>query len=519
MPRVGVGLAGLVVAFAVVAGCGTSAPPAGSPSASTAAPTSTSTPSPTVPASPTAIVTPAPSTPGAAPSSWQVVDTPAGLGPGHLRDLTTFRGSLVAVGASDASLGRIWSSPDGEAWTSISGSIALDGMRLNSIAVGEQGIVVVGWMDSGAVALFSPDGISWSRRPLPGSHPGSSAMSVAWRDGRYVAVGGGGEPNAAVSWQSDDGRSWTRVAIVTEGDQESLSSVVAGPAGFVAAGTRGGHGTTWTSADGQAWTRTDLPDSTGADPGRIRFIDSTLFLPDAESMLWTSSDGRHWARTTVPGFGVGVFDVAAIPGGLIAVGRSSDGSESGVVATAGSDSMVWTTQPIEPARGGALEAAILMAPDGRKLIGVGMNISGDTVFSLANPGSLLTNPSGLSLAAFDIHTRTSTDGSTVVQIRIRVEVTSSVVVRLAQGGKTAWPRFSMKQVGNHALFDALTPTGPALLAAGSTTAYDLTFDAPQSYGGTAQPATLGTWVLDMQLEDETGRAMELTIPVTISGTT
>ena len=67
------------------------------------------------------------------------------------------------------------------------------------------------------------------------------------------------------------------------------------------------------------------------------------------------------------------------------------------------------------------------------------------------------------------------------------------------------------------MFDAPTPAGPALLAAGSTTAYDLTFDAPQGYRGTAEPATLGTWVVDMQLENEAGQAIELTIPVTISG--
>ncbi len=516
MPRIGVGGALLVVAAAIVVGCGASTISSGSPNASTAAPPSTSAPSLTAAASPTAIVTPTPSAPVDAPVSWQGVDIRTDLGPGHLRDVASFRGSLIAVGAGDAGVGWIWSSPDGEAWTSISGSLALDGMRLNSIAVGDQGIVAVGWMDSGAVALFSPDGISWSRRPLPGSHPGSSAMSVAWRAGRFVAVGGGGEPNAAVSWQSADGTSWTRAFIVTEGDQESLASVVDGPAGFIVAGARGGHGTTWTSADGQTWTRADLPGSIRADPGRLRFVGGTLFLPDADGMLWTSSDGRHWARTTVPGFGVGVFDVAAIPGGLIAVGRSGDGDEPAVVATAGSDPMAWTAQPIEPARGGALEAAILMAPDGQSLIGVGMNIAGETVFSLAHPASLLTNPAGLSLAASDINTQTSTDGATVEQIRIRVEVTSARDVALAQGGKTPWPQFSMKQDGNHALFGAPTPTGSALLVAGSTTAYDLVFDAPKGYGGTAQPATLGSWVLDMQLEDEAGQPIELMVPVTIS---
>ncbi len=386
MPRIGVGAVLLVVAAAIVVGCRASPIPPELPDASTAAAPSKSVPSPTVPPRPRPTGLP---TPIAEPTSWQILASPAGVGPGHLRDIVSFRGSLIAVGASDADLGRIWSSPNGEAWASISGSLALDGMRLNSIAVGDQGIVVVGWMDTGAVALFSSDGISWSRQPLPGSHPGSSAMSAAWRAGRFVVVGGGGEPNAAVSWQSDDGRSWTRTFIVTEGDRESLASVVAGPTGFLVAGARGGHGTIWSSADGETWIRADLPGSSRADPGRIRFIDGTIFLPDIDGTMWTSSNGRQWTRTTVPGFGVGVFDVAAIPGGLIAVGRSGDGDEPAVLATAGSDPTAWTAQPIDPARGNALEAAILMAPDGGSLIGVGMNVAGDSVFSLANPGSLL----------------------------------------------------------------------------------------------------------------------------------
>jgi len=290
----------------------------------------------------------------------------------------------------------IWSSPDGEVWRSIAGATPLDGVHLQAVAAGDPGIVVVGWSETDAVALFSPDGISWSRRPLPGSHPGSSIVSVAWHQGRFVAVGGGGEPGAVVSWMSDDGRTWVPVSIFAEGNQASLNSVAAGPDGFVADGMYRRHPATWTSPDGKGWKRSDLPGSTAADPGRLRFAGGRFFLPLAGGELLSSTDGQHWSRTTVPGFGVGVFDVAAIPGGFVAVGRSSEGSEPipgsyipGVVATAEGDLTRWTLQPADAVMSGALPSSALVSPDGRYLVGVGMSISGESVFLLPDPSVIL----------------------------------------------------------------------------------------------------------------------------------
>jgi hypothetical protein len=305
--------------------------------------------------------------------------------------MAPFQGSLVAVGATDDALGVIWSTTDGETWKSIAGSTALDGMLLYAVAVGDPGIVAVGWSESDAIALFSPDGISWSRQQLPGSHPGSSIEAVAWQRGRFVAVGGGGEPGAAVSWMSTDGRDWTRVSIIEEGNQASLNSVAAGPDGFVADGMDRGHAAVWTSSDGNAWQRTDLPGSTADDPGRLRYADGHFFLPVTGGDLLSSTDGQRWVRTTVPGFGVGVFDVAAIPGGFIAVGRSSEGSQPGVVATADSDVTRWTLQPADPVLDGALASSVLAWPDSAHLVGIGSSISGESVFLLANPAALV-NP-------------------------------------------------------------------------------------------------------------------------------
>lgn len=503
MARVGLRLAGILTV--VLAGCGstTVATPSSHPPSGAVVPS----------ASPS---TASPAATSSAQTGWRVVSTSSTLGPGHLSDVTTFRGSLVAVGANDAALGRIWSSPDGAAWTSTAGALPLDGMLLSSIAAGDPGLVVVGWSDSDAVALFSADGTSWSRQSLPGSHPGSSAMSVAWHGGRFVAVGGGGEPNAAVSWASADGQSWTRVSIIQEGTKASLSSVAAGPGGFVADGMSRGRVTVWRSTDGVSWTRHELPDASASDPTRLRYTGGRFFLPTAGGDLWTSTDGLAWTRTTLPGFGVGAFDVAAIPGGFVAVGRSSDGSEPGVVATTGEDAAEWTVRPADRALEGALPSTLIVSPDGALLVGVGLTISGDSVFLFGQPATLLDS-STLTLAASGIHVTMAGDG-TVQQIRMRVTVASTQDIRIASGGKSTWPRFGVKEVGNHLLLETEPQKLIPGFAAGSSTTFDLTFDAQQGYGGTYLAPTRGNWVLTMQLEDETGQPIETSTPIVIAAT-
>jgi hypothetical protein len=90
----------------------------------------------------------------------------------------------------------------------------------------------------------------------------------------------------------------------------------------------------------------------------------------------------------VPGFGNGVFDVAAIPGGYVAVGRSSEGDQPGVVATAGSDLGAWTLQPADPALDTALALALVLSQAGDRLIGVGNSESGASVLTV-DPSTLI----------------------------------------------------------------------------------------------------------------------------------
>jgi hypothetical protein len=138
---------------------------------------------------------------------------------------------------------------------------------------------------------------------------------------------------------------------------------------------------------------------------------------------------------------------------------------------------------------------------------------------------LAARSSVLTLSVSEIHADMGDTGADIRQIRLRATVAAIGDVRLATGGKESWPRFSMRQIGSYPILDAPSPSGPRVLAAGSTTSYDLIFDAPQlsDSGGSrfvlvstfVQP-TVGDWLLTMQLEDEAGLPYEVTTPVLVA---
>ena len=173
------------------------------------------------------------------------------------------------------------------------------------------------------------------------------------------------------------------------------------------------------------------------------------------------------------------------------------------------------------------------------LAAIGTAVVGGSIVSNANSrsfeiaadrdaASLAAVSSVLTVSVSDIHVTTVGGSPVVSRIRVRVAVASSQDVRMAAAGTSAWPRFTFKQEGNHPVLDAPTPAGPpAILAAGSKSTYELTFEAPQlSDGGKSRiilastyvEPTLGNWVLRMQLEDNTGRYYEVTTSVVVTST-
>jgi hypothetical protein len=66
--------------------------------------------------------------------------------------------------------------------------------------------------------------------------------------------------------------------------------------------------------------------------------------------------------------------------GIVAVGRSEEGDQPGVVTMADANFTSWTLQPADPVFDHALALAILQSPDGRRLVGVGNSDSGGAIF-------------------------------------------------------------------------------------------------------------------------------------------
>ena len=356
-------------------------------------------PNPSGPASLRSELSPTPSltataTATEAPSEragWQLLPMSAFEGPAFLESVTTFRGALVAVGntTSDTSRGAIWCSKDGLGWGSCPRIPPLDGTTLTSLGIGEPGLVVVAGSDAGAVAFLSADGLTWSGSILPGG-PHRSALAVAWHAGRYLAIGIDYETESSptFAWASDDGRSWTALPDVGKAGQAPNYGLVGVPEGFVAAGSFLGHGAIWTSTDGREWTRSSLPGSPDGSPGRLQLVGGRLFLPMGPD-LWISNDARHWSKTTIPGFGNGVFAVGSIPGGFVAVGRSSEGDQPGVVAVADAGLARWTLQPSDPAFVDAVAHDLVVSPDGLRLVAVGNSIGGSSVLIHADPAGFV----------------------------------------------------------------------------------------------------------------------------------
>lgn len=60
------------------------------------------------------------------------------------------------------------------------------------------------------------------------------------------------------------------------------------------------------------------------------------------------------------------------------------------MATADSDLTGWTLQPADTAFDGAMVDAVLVSPGVEYLVGVGISVSGGSVFLLADPAALLS---------------------------------------------------------------------------------------------------------------------------------
>lgn len=130
----------------------------------------------------------------------------------------------------------------------------------------------------------SPDGSSWD---ATGGSLGDGAYvyDLAWRDGRFVAVGGFGVTEPVV-WTSADGMDWDPVPSLSGEVEADLFTVEAGPAGWLILGQGpGSHDSVgWTSFDGLCWE--ELPAGVQGSGGAVS--------NDAFLIVDRASPGSYW---------------------------------------------------------------------------------------------------------------------------------------------------------------------------------------------------------------------------------
>jgi hypothetical protein len=100
---------------------------------------------------------------------------------------------------------------------------------------------------------FSDRGRSWAESGATLGE-GAYVYNLAWRDGRFTAVGGHGIGLPA-AWTSTDGQEWEPIEFFASLTGVDLYTVEAGPAGWVILGrdVEGSGSVGWTSLDGLCW--------------------------------------------------------------------------------------------------------------------------------------------------------------------------------------------------------------------------------------------------------------------------
>ena len=207
----------------------------------------------------------------------------------------------------------VLTSPDGTSWLSQREPPEIFGGGLpDAIAAGPGGYAALGWEVSAArgverVIWTSSDGAVWARDPTPSAQVGSFAAAELLSGFGHYLLFDGGSPTPRLD-VSADGTTWATVPSTVFGPAATVSGIVAGPVGFVAAGTDRAGVAIWTSADGHDWSRVpDLPaelatqgapDQVVAGPaGVVVHIGGNA---NADTSFW-SRDGRTWVALDAAG--------------------------------------------------------------------------------------------------------------------------------------------------------------------------------------------------------------------------
>ncbi|MBB6344882.1 hypothetical protein FHU36_001391 [Nonomuraea muscovyensis] len=285
--------------------------------------------------------------------------------------VVTHAGGIVAISQANLGTYTVLSSADGRTWTKRADLGDLSGATLRGFTVTEAGTLFAGGdraaadVDNQLVLMSAPRGGDPSQVRLADveglSRIARQTTRLAAHDGRYVAVGTAS--GDAGIWTSLNWQNWTSMSLGGP-HQQILDDVAHGRRGWLAVGgTQTAVGVTEpllvSSADGRAWK----PVAASGDLSRRQdhpYLDARLVAAGpkgyvlageerdqagvARAALWFTSDLRRFTRSRkLPqgGSGVRVHDVAATPGGYVAVGGTSAGDEEGGVVWTSEDGLNW----------------------------------------------------------------------------------------------------------------------------------------------------------------------------------
>ena len=247
----------------------------------------------------------------ATPPSISPVGSNGGLGhPGHFSgqgnpyDLAAVGDRLIAVGYTFPDFHAVaWSATDRHTWSLADIDPGTDDAFAQAVAAGLPDgptagrVAVVGRIGTEAAAWTSGDGTTWARVASANAfhEPPETQMTTVVAGPRGFVAGGwagiSNQPGAGRFWASPDGRSWARLLTGDVHDPDGrIAAIARGPDGWVAVGhflfgTQYGQGTAWTSHDGgRTWTR--MPDEAVFGQG-----EPTAVIPDGPGYVATGTVG------------------------------------------------------------------------------------------------------------------------------------------------------------------------------------------------------------------------------------